>query len=58
MYECDFEAMMKIYIVELFNSISNALFSSILNHTYCGKNNVSVYVVQESDTIDVHGIKT
>ena len=44
MYMLDFEAILQLYLVNLFNYIFAVLYFSIFNHTSCGKHNVSIYV--------------
>ena len=54
MYMCAFETPLQVYLVDPFESIFNVLYFSIFNHTYCGKHNVLVYGIQESNAVDVH----
>ena len=54
MYARDFESTLQVYLVDLFNSIFNAIYLSIFNHTSCGKHNVLGYGVQEYNVVDVN----
>ena len=56
MYTRDLEVTLQIYPVDRFDSIFNVLYFSVFNHTSCGKNNVSGYGVQETNSIDVHEV--
>ena len=56
MYAHDFEATVWVYLVNLFNSIFNVIYFLILNHTSCGKHDVSGYGVQEANAGDVYEV--
>ena len=40
----------------MFSYIFNVIHFSIFNYTYCGKNNVLGYGVQETNAVDVNDV--
>ena len=58
MYMCDFETTLQVYLVDLFNYISNIIYFYIFNHNSCGKHNLLGYGVKEANGIDVNEVTT